>query len=280
MKKSIMLLAAICLFALNLNAQIPNPGFEDWPLASNGWPVGNPIQSSDVFPQGIGNYSLRLINNAVSNPEMTDFGFCVTSPFPGSWAPSFPITIQPISFTGYYKFLPVNGDTAVIGAVLYFEGDTVSTAFIRVNAAVPDWTSFDIPFSPYELADSASVGFSAYNWIFGEAGMPVMQGNSELFIDNLNFDNLINTLPDATSTRPFVDLYPNPARNYIWWTTDKEDNAEVIINIYNTSGSCLKSEHTSLQKKRIDLSSLSEGVYMVETNWNKQQNRQKIIKLP
>jgi len=280
MKKSIMLLAAISLFAVIVNAQIPNPGFEDWPLASNGWPVGNPIQSSDVFPQGIGNYSLRLINNAVSNPELTDFGFCVTFPSPGSWAPSFPITTQPISFTGFYKYLPVNGDTAVIGAVLYLEGDTVSTAFIRVNAAVPDWTAFDIPFSPYEMADSASVGFSAYNWIFGEAGMPVMQGNSELFIDNLNFDNLINALPDATSTKPFVDLYPNPAGNFIWWTTDKEGNDEVIINIYNASGACLQSERTRLPKKQIDLSSLSKGVYMVETISNKQQNRQKILKLP
>ena len=263
MKKYTIFLTVLIAMTITTKAQIPNNGFENWPLSTNGWPVGNPIQSIDIYPIGVGNYSLKLQNNAVPSPAYTDFGFCVTLPTPGSWVPSFSIIGHPNSFTGYYKFLPINSDTAVIAAVLYLNGDTVSSAFLRVSSSTPTWSSFNIPFTSYTLADSASLGFSAYNWYFGQSGMPAMQGNSELYIDNINFDNLISNVGERSVENMVFNLYPNPASYIVNLNINKTNNADLTLNIYNVIGTLVKSETLKQNNRQINISDLNNGVYVV-----------------
>jgi len=261
---------------IKTNAQIPNNDFENWPLSSYGWPVGNPIQSNDVYPVGVGNYSLKLQNNA-GGTNYSDFGFCVTFPTPGSWAPSFPITGHPNSFTGYYKFFPINGDTAVIGAILYFNGDTVSTAILRVNTTVASWTPFDIPFTNYTTADSASIGFSAYNWVFGQPGMPTLHGNSELYIDNVNFDNLINFIYEPTLKETAISIFPNPASKKITIDINNRNKDDLTMNVYNLIGTLVKSEKLKQNQQQVNVGDLETGVYMVEIKYKEWAEMQKLI---
>ncbi len=277
MKTITIIMTVLIAMTIKTNAQIPNSGFENWPLSSNGWPVGNPIQSTDIYPLGVGNYSLKLQNNAIPSPAYQDFGFCVTFPSPGSWAPSFPITSHPNSFTGYYKFLPENGDTAVISAILYFNGDTVSSAILNVNSSTSVWTSFNIPFSTYISADSASVGFSAYHWTFGQTGLPNMQGNSVLFVDNLNFDNLITSVSEQISKNTLISLYPNPASDIVSLNINITNNAGLILNIYNVNGILVKSELLKKTQQQINIEDLSNGIYMVEIKSKELTEKQKLI---
>lgn len=278
MKKFTIILTVLIAMTITTNAQIPNNGFENWPLSTNGWPVGNPIQSTDVYPIGVGNYSLKLQNNAVPSPAYTDFGFCVTFPTPGSWDPSFPITGHPNSFTGYYKFLPSNGDTVLIAAFLYLNGDTVSSAILMVNISTPAWTSFNIPFSTYTSADSASVGMSAYLWTFGQTGLPTMQGNSVLYVDNLNFDNLITTgISDISKTDKF-SIFPNP---FSTQTTLQTDNLfkDATLTVYNSFGQQVKQiKNISGQTITLHRDNLPSGLYFLHlTQDNKTITTDKLI---
>lgn len=276
MKKFTIILTVLIALTIKANAQIPNSGFENWPLSSNGWPVGNPIQSSEVYPDGVGNYSLKLVNNA-GGTDYSDYGFCVTFPYPGSWAPSFPITGKPNSFTGYYKFSSINNDTAVIAAVLYLNGDTVSSAFLRVSTSTTTWSSFNIPFNPYTSADSASVGFSAYNWYFGQIGVPTMQGNSELYIDNLSFDNLITSISDQNYQKTALMLFPNPATDIVTWNVDDMNDINFTLRIYNVFGALVKSEILKQNSPQINVGDLSNGMYMVEIHSKEWKGKQQLI---
>lgn len=277
MKKFTVILTVLIAMTINANAQIPNNGFENWPLSTNGWPVGNPIQSTDVYPIGVGNFSLKIQNNAIPNPPYNAFGFCVTFPTPGSWLPSFPITGHPNSFTGYLKFIPINGDTAVVSAILYLNGNPVSTATQRFYNATSSWISFNVPFPSYFSADSASIAFSAYNWVFGQSGMPTMQGNSELYIDNLNFDNLISSISDQPSVNNFFDLYPNPASDIISIDFNNVKNDNFTFSIYNVFGSLIKTEILNENQQQISINDLSDGVYIVEVKSADVTSNKKII---
>jgi hypothetical protein len=278
MKKHSGILIMLLAMSFMVHAQIPNSSFENWPLEDNGWPVGNPIQSTDTYPPGIGEYSLKLVNNEGGTNE-SDFGYCNTFPFVGSWDPSFPISGHPNSFTGYFKFFPINGDTAVIGAVLYLNGDTVSTAILRVVSPVTEWTSFNIPFNTYETADSASAGFSAYNWEFGQEGMPIMHGNSELYIDNLNFDNLISSMDDLSPTNKHLKLHPNPAHGVVFLAMDQATTDEVCINLFNVTGSLVLAKKLSGTVKSIDLHNVGKGVYVLECRWaNRTENHKLVVR--
>lgn len=67
----------------------------------------------------------------------------------------------------------------------------------------------------------------------------------------------------ATATPNMINVYPNPAENYIeifnTVTSDK-----ISINLYDVTGKLIVSKQTTLYKDQIDMSKYSKGLYFVE----------------
>ncbi len=191
MKRSTIFFIIFFGFLVIAKSQIPNSGFELWPLSTNGYPVNTGIKSTDHYLSDIGSYSVMVQNN-LNVTTMNRYGFVNSAFYAGYNGPTFPISGCPTKLCGYYKFLPENVDTLHIGLTLYKNGVPVAGAQFINYEKVSEWTSFCINISEYTEADSAQIGFAAF---FSEIGKRPAgpHGNSILYIDNLSFDKLITS---------------------------------------------------------------------------------------
>jgi hypothetical protein len=274
MRKITISLTILIALTIKLNAQIPNSGFETWTTIGSyenptGWATTNSYstgsfyavtKSIDHYPTSVGTYSIRIENNTAFIANNSGLGFVLT----GSQLalqPAFPITGHPNSLTGYYKYTPINSDTMDIGIQLYKNGVQVSGGDLTTTLTVSNWTSFNIPLSTYTSADSGFIVIQAYH--AGPHSYNIPHGNSVLYVDNLNFDNLITSVSEQTVNNTLFNLYPNPASNFITLNIDNINNADLTLNIYNVIGTLVKSETLKQNQRQINVGDLSNGVYMV-----------------
>jgi hypothetical protein len=265
-------------FVLKISAQIPSGDFETWNsfgayMQPNGWVSTNEYspgpfyaitRDTSHFPPLIGTYSIRLENNLSAG--FPDGGGAAKTGDTLFGAGLFPITGHPTSLTGYYRFLPQNGDTMTIRVRLYLNGSQVAEAIGHSTVAEPAWVSFILPISTYITADSAEVLLSAFN-IDTNVVSPYPQGNSVLYIDNLNFDNLITSVNNISLSG--LSIYPNPATNQLY--VDAGDNKNYLqLELMDQLGKIVLSA-TIQGKQQVDISFLPSGVYQVSIRNNQQK---------
>ena len=277
MKTFAIFLTVLIATTININAQIPNNGFESWHNVGNcikpiGWQTTNDYQdstgsyfgvtrSTDHYPTSIGNYSIRIENNVSIMPDYGAYGFASIAYFGStSIGPGFAITGHPNSLNGYYKFLPQNGDTMYIQLKLYFNSIEIISEKISSTNTVTNWTPFTINLPSYTQADSAAIIISPY-FMDGPYNLPY--GNSVLYIDNLSFDNLITSLSEQNSENIVFSLYPNPATDIVTIVGENLNNADLTINVYSVFGTLVKSEMLKQSQRQINIRELSSGIYLV-----------------
>lgn len=286
MKKNIIITALIAL-TIEGNAQIPNSGFENWTIIGSyenptGWATTNTYsagtfyavtKSTDHYPATVGNYSVRMENDTSLLPNYSGLGIIETGAL-ATLNPAFQITGHPTSLTGYYKFIPENGDTLRIKIRLAQSGVEVSSGELLSATAAPNWTSFNIPFPNYTSADSGLIIISSYN---GYNSSCIPQGNSVLYIDNLNFDNLITSASKITSESTLFNIYPNPASDIVLLNIGNTNNLDWTLHIYNAVGALVKSEILKQNRPQINIEDLCNGIYLVEAKSNELNIKQKLI---
>lgn len=287
MKKFTIILIVLIAMTINTNAQIPNSGFENWTTVgiyedptewatTNSYSTGSfyaTTKSTDHYPATVGHYSVRIENNTALLPNYSGLGIIETGVI-GSLNPVFPITGHPTSLTGYYKYAPQNGDTMRIKIRLALNGTEVSSGELTSIASVSNWTSFNIPLQSYTLADSALIVISAY---YAPNSSYIPHGNSVLYIDNLNFDNLITSLSEQTSGNTAFSLYPNPASDIVTLNINNPNNTDLTINIYTKIGTLVKSETLKQNQLQINIGDLSNGIYVVAIQSKEWSGKQKLI---
>jgi len=275
---------------IKVNAQIPNSGFENWTTVGSyedptEWNNCNshstgaffPVtKSSDHYPSSIGNYSIR-VENQIPLSNCSSYGFAQTADnnYPGT--PAFPIIGHPTSLCGYYKCFPQNNDTIQIGIMLFQNGIRIAGAEFLCTQTVSNWTSFNIPISAYTFADSATIGIEAF-YNDTTAGIPYGPfGNSVLYVDNLSFDNLINSVLEQNFRNITFDLFPNPASNIVILNIDNDSNSDLTMNIYNLIGTLVKTEKLKQNQQKIKVEDLGNGIYMVEIKSKEWSEKQKLL---
>ena len=286
--------ATLLAVLLEAKAQIPNAGFEDWDVYPNYLEPGNyltpnfyatgsfhPVtRSTDHFPPNIGNYSIRIENNTSLAPNNIDgFGIilqnknAILNDGPG---PYFLITGHPESLTGYFKYSPQNNDTMRIIVLLYKNGVAISgNSFISADTTA-DWTPFTVVFPNYVSADSCSILIAAYN-ADGHPPVYAPNGNSVLYIDNLNFDNLITSTHSLPNKKTFFNLYPNPTSDFVSLRSSLTNDSEMTLNFYNIIGKLVRSERLKSNQEKINIENLNSGVYILEIKANDRSEKQRLI---
>lgn len=164
--------------------------------------------------------------------------------------PAFSVASKHSSLKGYYKFTPENNDSCQFIVWMYKHGyeNSLTQNILGGGYITKGASSIYIPFSAdisyYDnfntIPDSACISLSAfkmYNFSTGQMTHPL--GNSELYIDNVSFDEFIteiNTIDDMVKE---VTIFPNPASSLI--------NIDLLltesiyqINMYDLHGRMVK----------------------------------------
>jgi N-acetylneuraminic acid mutarotase len=71
-----------------------------------------------------------------------------------------------------------------------------------------------------------------------------------------------------------LDIYPNPASEFVTLKYERQNNDEIKVNVYGVTGELVKSEILGQNQQSISVKDLKEGIYLVEiqsTNWTKNQ---------
>jgi len=278
MKRSSLLFIVFVATAIEIEAQIPNRGFENWTTSGScmvpqGWACMNDwmgstencysmSRSEDHFPASVGAFSIRIENNVSVLPDPGAAGLIWTGDSTGLGTddPAFPVIGHPTSLCGYYKFLPQNGDSMDIHFAFYKNGEQVVGGRMISTDTVSEWTYFKIPVSypDYPDVDSARIMISAFY-----ADNFLIHGNSVLYIDNLRLDTLTSSLDEYHTQKNRFSFYPNPANRIVSLDISKVINDDVILEVYNLIGVKVMTEKLKPGPVEMDFANLHNGVYLM-----------------
>lgn len=245
--------------AMVANAQIPNYSFENWTNGANAAPDGwvdygsnHPsfypaTQTADHY---LGNYAVRIENKITLTD--TTFGVIHTKrPHnAGGFGPAFPVSSRHMTLKGFYKYSPLNGDSAQI--IVYLTktgytgpwGDMLGWGQEHLSAAatyIPFTVDYMDSLSTFYYTDNVLVPDSGYIEIgaYKMIGQSVYElpplGNSVLWVDALNFDTFIYGVNELDITKGF-SLFPNAndGNFVVNFGTAERDYTTIII--YDISG--------------------------------------------
>jgi len=72
-------------------------------------------------------------------------------------------------------------------------------------------------------------------------------------------------------------VYPNPASNFVTLIKNITSSSDITLNIYNALGALVKTEMLLQNQQQINVSDLSNGIYMVEIKSKDWSEKQKLI---
>ena len=185
----------------------------------------------------------------------------------------YSLKAKPVKLSGYYKYNSVAGDAMKIAVIITkwngTANDTLANNFITSNQNVGTYTKFEIPITyspPTETPDTVNI--IAYS---SDATAP--QDISTLFIDDLSFEYYNADINETSESNDF-SVFPNPAQGKATIQLNGNYNE---INIYNVIGRKIYSSITNKNQEVVDISTFSNGVYMIEVSNGTTYRTEKLI---
>jgi len=233
MKKITLILMSLAIGHIHAQAQnIPNGSFDNWEDISLGfYPDDYPQNSiidddeeggtlSRVTDAQSGTYAAYLKTGIEPVNGDTNVAYILMGEF-GDSVPSrgVPYTEKPDSFSGWFKYDVVAGDTA-FALLIFWAEDSIITfdaySFTGIQSTYAKFT-FPITYMVDSVPDSMLIAFASSN-IVNEIGV---QPGSELYIDNISFIGAAQTIPNNDFENWTEAIYTDP----INW---KSGNRELI----------------------------------------------------
>ncbi len=264
MKKSLYSLVFFSIVSLSkLIAQVPNGGFENWAIDSNGvfnpvsWYTPNDMTDTFVFrsvQSCSGNYAMRV--------RTLDIGFTV---IPGMAMVEFPFTSRPTSLNACYKST-VNGADKILVFYSSRLGDSTIAATanctFKIDSSTSGFTNISFPLgyiSPLS-PDTASITIIVGDFTSADEG-------TEISIDQLSFGfssgnrELFVSLDDILKGN-----YPNPANDFSTIYFQLKEHQDIKLHVYDSEGRLIQTidcgnYSEGLHKYKLDVSGFAEGMY-------------------
>jgi hypothetical protein len=133
----------------------------------------------------------------------------------------------------------------------------------------------------FELWDSTVIQMHRYA---GDSLTTITGGQPRLYSSTFIYDNSVNCFVGISeqSQEASIMVYPNPTTGITTVDIEISLNTESRIEIYNLSGSLVQSEKFILtsgdNKKKIDISNLTNGIYLLKVSANNKYKTIKVIK--
>ena len=181
------------------------------------------------------------------------------------YAGGFPVRGRHFTFNGYFKFLPVGGDTLQVSVDFKKNGAPVGMGYSLYYDPVPDFTAFSIPITytdSVNIPDSATIGFRIHN-VSGTSGLH--QG-SKFVVDKLSFDGFVSGIKNIKDLFELdgMKVYPNPARDYVMienLLTDKKCS----LSLFSVKGEIVREIKLAAGERlaKIEVGDLPPGFYVL-----------------
>lgn len=293
--KRLKLLFALPLFVLfqamisitQAQTVIPNGDFESWNVHSNYsdptyWDTPDSVlMSIPFFGQSVvfkstdhhgGSFSAKLVSKHIAIPgapvdvpgfmtlgkltiDIMTQSFSVTG--------GVPISDQPTHLMGYYKFLPVGGDSCVAGIVLYKTingvSDTIAGGFFTTKETITDWTHFSawIQYDTLLTPDTMNI-------VVLSSAQTDLHPNTTLYIDDLYLDYTVGFNEQNPASGISVYQDKETRRLIVFCEFPKEQN--VVSRLYDMNGRQVSSNGPAIisnGRMVIPYGDLRQGVYIL-----------------
>ena len=304
--RKIILVASISYaltFCENINAQIPNAGFETWESFAEfskpkEWGVTTFFGDTDVPESDVkkstnaksGSFAVRLESRKNGLPsELLSGG----DPTVIDGGEGFSFTGRPKKMNCYYQFT-YTGDTANISVMLYKWNGSWDNAVIiglgeiDLSANKNTYALADIPIEyisgeiPNLALIDVKVG-SSIETVDGDGnitGIGSSKGGSILLVDDFSFD-MVNGINDNLQDENKLTVYPNPSKDIINIKYNSNESEHVSISIKDINGRmvyCEKGIHnTNEHQESIDVSGFAKGIYLLQISDESEIVSRKIV---
>lgn len=157
----------------------------------------------------------------------------------------------PEKITGYYKYVPVDEDVAILQVEFLniMDPENPVAGGVYYFAPASEYTYFELAFNEYLNAPHA------LRLIFGSGSIP----GSVLTIDDIAFDFGVNAGFEQANQ---FTIYPNPVVDVLFLNYDNE--SDITLQITDISGRLIKEQSCSSNSQiQIDCTDLLPGVYFI-----------------
>jgi len=255
----LVLTVAIASWPHVADAQIPNPGFEQWTAGNpDGWYANNipgffvtVTQSSNRHS---GSFSAQL--------AVVDFGGSPISPFLFS---VFPVSQRHATLTFWVEFTSLSGDGAAVEVLLYNNQTPIGAGYGETFASQPwELATVDIDYFSTEIPDSCYIWF----FVTGDSLGNDPHVGSAARIDDLAFSGVVSV--QGTDQQPLgfkvSQNYPNPFNPSTEIGFQIAEFGFVSLKVFDLLGrevaELVNNElHAGEHTVKFDASNLPSGVY-------------------
>ena len=295
MKRILFLIVSAVLFSSSLSAQfqIPDAGFEAWTPgtggqfeepSSNWWTslnslrgLGGPVTVEKTTDAHSGTYAAKMQSAQWTTLLLPGLLVCGDfDPFSSTFIlTGQPFTERPLSFTGWYKYFPVSGDSAGIAAVLTHwntatqSRDTIGIAAVVLYDTVSAYTEYVLPFY-YNSTDTPDSLILAL--VSSQGGSDFLgQVGSTLYADDLSFTSATSTPEPSLG---FAHVSPNPCSSTL--RVSMAITGSVHAELLDLRGKLLHSI-TSQGEIEMGVADLPSGTYLLRLRQGNKVQHEKVL---
>lgn len=217
-----------------------------------------------------GNYAIKLTTAKFSNQLLVPGAFgTISNTYINEYLGDGSIGVvaefdqEPKKLTGYYKYLPVNGDSAVIEVELFDYDFKIASGVLKIYETVSEWTPFEIEIvntvPGANVTDLRLLFISSAGYNFDDLMECKGHVGSSLFIDNIQF-SYESGLKENIISDVKVNIFPNPATETVTLTFDRNLSGNLVI--YNLLGAEIATYPMNGERMDINVTSFEAGTYL------------------
>lgn len=240
-------------------SQIPNPSFENW---ANSNPVG--WEASNQAPTVITVSQSNDAHEASSSANLTVSSFQGLALGGALTATDFPIDIEPLAFSFWYKTSFDQGDMLTIAAEVDNEFGAVRAGTATITENTDVWTQFILNMDELNT-EVPTLGNLTIFTQGPDGGIFSVHPNTSIFIDDLSYLYIVG-VEENQSKLAIQSVYPNPSNGFAYVQYAVPTPSKVKVEIFDLSGKLIATPFNAQQGSgnyRVELptAELAAGVY-------------------
>jgi len=285
MKTLNVLILSLLIGSAMAQTQIPEGGFNNWiPNSTNiycepagDWwttlnslaALGGPVTVSQTTDAHTGEYAAqletKLWGDFLISGLLASGSFIMTEPYIQNGRP---FTDTPSKFKVWYKYTPVNGDSAGVGAILTRyntatgQKDTLAKAVRAITENVQTYTQFEIDFDymiPGINPDTIIIVFTSS----GDGGNFLGEVGSTLILDDVSLE-YPSGLQESLLPEFTVQAFPSPAAKQVTFKFNTTQAKKLLCHIYSLDGRLIQSYSPTGEEHQMDVSTWPQGKYILQ----------------
>ncbi|MEP7263806.1 MAG: T9SS type A sorting domain-containing protein [Bacteroidota bacterium] len=170
---------------------------------------------------------------------------------------------SPFNFGFYYKYFPVNGDSAYASITLWDStGNQLGEGIAIITTSSSVYTLISAPINYIMSGDVAFYSFFISNFYTADPGSRQPGFGTRLLVDNIQFNFASTSVNEENNNNQFINIYPNPSQDYI--TINSGIIQTTPYKIRNMFGQLVMEGKLETPSETISLQNLDAGVYYIE----------------